>query len=312
MKTFTREIEQRQSYFPQGWGNGYVAIPPDSPLHGRDFYSPIFNDIGIHGGLTFSEMANVWNDKFLKENNIPKDWWVVGFDTAHLDDNLKNCSREFVLEETENLRKQLIKLDQKVRSKKMRIRCMGKEYEMQYFGGKEDLTNGVWLIIYENKTKDMWIVADDAVIGYEDYEKIEYEEDFYGLRIPLFDADNFLNNFEIIKESKIANDNLWESIVEFIEDHRKWNELRFSKEDAESIFKILGISGDDIGNLPSSVSYSYMDECIYFYMKDTLRKIIRGMFKHYVSCKFGDEEFSLSTIIDGKLYHYHNAYYTAD
>lgn len=48
-----------------GWGNGYVLIPEDSPLHGKD-YNDI--DVDVHGGLTFSElvdaeMVKVWIKK---------------------------------------------------------------------------------------------------------------------------------------------------------------------------------------------------------------------------------------------------------
>ena len=39
-----------------GWGNGYVLIPQDHQLHGKD-YSDI--DIYVHGGLTFSEYVEI-------------------------------------------------------------------------------------------------------------------------------------------------------------------------------------------------------------------------------------------------------------
>lgn len=77
-----------------GWGNGYVVIPEGHELHGLT-YDKI--DIEVHGGLTYSEKASF---------NIPtyyKDCWVIGFDTCHCDDNMKNWTMEDVKKETEIL-----------------------------------------------------------------------------------------------------------------------------------------------------------------------------------------------------------------
>ena len=92
-----------------GYANGYVAIPPEHPLHGcryDDF------DVDIHGGLTFSESAAMvkthFNPNFLELcelNDIPDDYWVFGFDTMHYMDTLDYWSREMVIAEVKKLEK---------------------------------------------------------------------------------------------------------------------------------------------------------------------------------------------------------------
>lgn len=92
-----------------GYANGYVAIPPEHPLHGcgyDDFY------VDIHGGLTYSNSAahvkTYFNPNFLELcelNDIPDDYWVFGFDTMHYMDTLDNWSRENVIKEVDKLKK---------------------------------------------------------------------------------------------------------------------------------------------------------------------------------------------------------------
>ena len=50
---------------------GYVAIPKDHILYGKSTESDSFNDIEVHGGIT-------WSDNF-EDSKI----WVIGFDCAH-------------------------------------------------------------------------------------------------------------------------------------------------------------------------------------------------------------------------------------
>ncbi len=88
-----------------GWGNGYVIIPEGHPLHGIN-YNEICDaiDYNVHGGLTFGR-PGVDLDAFpYSISEEDKTGWVVGFDTAHLDDNLITCSKEYVEQETENLK----------------------------------------------------------------------------------------------------------------------------------------------------------------------------------------------------------------
>jgi len=85
-----------------GWGNGYVSIPKGHALHGVD-YNDLYErdiEIDVHGGLTYS-----------RKSMTNEDLWVFGFDTAHLYDNLINCSEAMVARETISLMEQLIKLD---------------------------------------------------------------------------------------------------------------------------------------------------------------------------------------------------------
>ena len=111
MKTIIREItwltrglssEQIRDF---GWGNGYVLIPQNNPLHGKH-YDDI--KVNVHGGLTFSELV---------DNEMVEDWgldkedfgkWCVGFDTAHFLDKLINWSKEKVQQEVERLKDQLM------------------------------------------------------------------------------------------------------------------------------------------------------------------------------------------------------------
>lgn len=92
-----------------GYANGYVAIPPEHPLHGcgyDDF------DVDIHGRLTYSAPAAIvkthFNPNFLELcelNDIPDDYWVFGFDTMHFLDTLDYWSREMVIAEVKKLEK---------------------------------------------------------------------------------------------------------------------------------------------------------------------------------------------------------------
>lgn len=90
-----------------GWGCGYVAVPPTHPLHGKDFMGWDDEDIpsfDVHGGITYSDTLNEYT---MKDLDIPSDWWIVGFDTAHMGDDLESCSEEYVRAETERLLAQI-------------------------------------------------------------------------------------------------------------------------------------------------------------------------------------------------------------
>lgn len=109
MRYFIKPTHLISIAFDVGWGNGYVVIPKEHPLWGVG-YDDI--DVDVHGGLTYSEMAD--NCMGWKEV-LPSDkgCWVVGFDTAHLGDNPINCNRDYVLKETIRLREQLINYSSK-------------------------------------------------------------------------------------------------------------------------------------------------------------------------------------------------------
>lgn len=79
----------------RGHFNGYVALCENHPDYGKD-YDDI--DVEVHGGLTFSQEVEYQNEKY----------WVVGFDTAHLNDTSKYWTRERTLEEVHKLYQQMI------------------------------------------------------------------------------------------------------------------------------------------------------------------------------------------------------------
>ncbi len=87
-----------------GWGNGYIVIPKDHPWYMKD-YDEI--DVDVHCGLTFGRLI----DKAEKDNPFYPylGEYVIGFDTAHYQDNLQNCPKEYVEAETEKLKQQAIK-----------------------------------------------------------------------------------------------------------------------------------------------------------------------------------------------------------
>lgn len=105
---FIRQAENFIGLNPRGWGNGYVAIPPEHPLHGVDYADERMEFVEIHGGLTFAANSSESGlSKWLTKKGVPEGWWVFGFDTAHYGDNEVNCDEEFVKQQTENLKEQL-------------------------------------------------------------------------------------------------------------------------------------------------------------------------------------------------------------
>lgn len=100
-----------------GWGNGYVLLPPNHPLYGKN-YDDI--DISAHGGLTFSDYFK--DTRFLKwienreiDGDVTKEnfknfnnYWIIGFDTNHYDDNLHICTKKYVMDETESILEQCL------------------------------------------------------------------------------------------------------------------------------------------------------------------------------------------------------------
>lgn len=105
--------------YPSGYGNGYVLIPKEHPLHGVEYSEEPFNFVDVHGGLTFSKL--ITKDFFenlqpkIKDLFIKKDIgkWMIGFDTCHYGNSLINCSKEMVEKEIENLKKQIENYDNK-------------------------------------------------------------------------------------------------------------------------------------------------------------------------------------------------------
>jgi len=95
------------SYVSHGWGNGYVLLPKEHPLHGKSYdeIHPLIPSLNVHGGLTFSTKASTLTWEKLPKHN--KTDWVVGFDTAHFNDDPVVWTKARVLEETRRLKEQL-------------------------------------------------------------------------------------------------------------------------------------------------------------------------------------------------------------
>lgn len=111
MKAFVKQI---QHLAHGGYGNGYVVLPPEHPYHGID-YDDI--PVHVHGGLTFGEYADNLNWQELDESD--KGGWVIGFDTAHIGDDLEKWpDKQSVLKETAELKDQL---EQVAQNKKTRV-----------------------------------------------------------------------------------------------------------------------------------------------------------------------------------------------
>jgi len=70
--------------------NGYVSLPIGHPWYGKTYTS--IQEVDVHYGLTYSE----------EEDGR----WVVGFDTAHTDDALRNWDRDNVRKEANRLLEQ--------------------------------------------------------------------------------------------------------------------------------------------------------------------------------------------------------------
>ena len=72
-----------------GWGNGYVNIPKGHPWYGKHYDN--IRCGYIHGGLTYSEQEG--------------EFWVIGFDTAHIGDTPERWPKYKVYEEAMKLKK---------------------------------------------------------------------------------------------------------------------------------------------------------------------------------------------------------------
>lgn len=117
--TINREMQAFPSALCScGYANGYVAVSPEHSMHGKN-YNDV--DVDVHCGLTFGADARTvkeWKDieclGFDSIDEVPDDYWVFGFDTMHCYDNLQTCNKEWCIEETLRLKKQLAKMEENV------------------------------------------------------------------------------------------------------------------------------------------------------------------------------------------------------
>lgn len=63
-----------------GYRCGYVRIPQEHPLYGKDCHDDEVWELNIHGGITFGEA-----DKPCEKEGEDNAWWL-GFDCAHAGD----------------------------------------------------------------------------------------------------------------------------------------------------------------------------------------------------------------------------------
>lgn len=104
-----KQFRQQAHKILCGAANGYVAVPPRHPLHGKKHEDV---DMSVHGGLTYSSLFSEFRGRHVelinkKNMDVPDDWWVFGFDTMHFGDTPFSWPKERVIEETLHLQEQL-------------------------------------------------------------------------------------------------------------------------------------------------------------------------------------------------------------
>ena len=99
-------------YRETGEYNGYVAVPPEHPLYGKGDIAEEVEALDVHGGVTYTGKIEClpYPSELLDHKEIPRDWWVFGFDTCHYGDNPDEWNLERCTEETRKLQKQLEEL----------------------------------------------------------------------------------------------------------------------------------------------------------------------------------------------------------
>lgn len=121
-------------WFEHGTHNGYVAVPPGHPCFRGNYFEKPVCDLDVHGGITFSEPVCAEETTFMsqrelkpecigkrypfmdeaeyitEEKDIPDDYWILGFDTCHYNDDKIKWNRQSVIAETLRLKEQLEEL----------------------------------------------------------------------------------------------------------------------------------------------------------------------------------------------------------
>lgn len=99
-------------YRETGEYNGYVAVPPEHPLYGKGDSAEEVEALDVHGGVTYTGKIEClpYPYELLDHKEIPRDWWVFGFDTCHYGDKPDEWNLERCTEETRKLQKQLEEL----------------------------------------------------------------------------------------------------------------------------------------------------------------------------------------------------------
>lgn len=119
---FLNDISSIRPINPEFFGthNGYVILDHNHPLswmHYNDIYENGLYEkynIEVHGGITFADQLSI----FKHSTDLSKtpelldyqDYWVIGFDTQHADDNAEKWNAESTLKETDAFAEQLMKI----------------------------------------------------------------------------------------------------------------------------------------------------------------------------------------------------------
>jgi hypothetical protein len=113
MILFTRSKAQlKMAGRPGGWGNGYVVIPPASPLWGRKF-----KNFQVHDRVSIAQ--EIRQDDIEHFDIAPEylGHWLIGFHTQSLGDNESIHDEDYVMYQTLCMYKSIIKKDQKVKAR---------------------------------------------------------------------------------------------------------------------------------------------------------------------------------------------------
>lgn len=105
MKAFIKKNTWLPADFA-GWGNGYIVIPQDHPLYCLDYDSI---DVDVHGGLTYAALVTreMLHSGWAQLDEGDLDCWMIGFDTAHYNDNATTWPMERVQQELDSLLRQV-------------------------------------------------------------------------------------------------------------------------------------------------------------------------------------------------------------
>jgi hypothetical protein len=89
--------------YERGWGNGYAVVPKGHPLYGIEEPYGKGHVIDVNSEITFAG----W-----RQHN-GKEYWVIGFDTAHYGDSILKWPKEAVEREAINFAEQIKKINVK-------------------------------------------------------------------------------------------------------------------------------------------------------------------------------------------------------
>lgn len=135
-----------------GWGNGYVIIKAGHPLFGKNWMEA--DEVNVHGGVSLGapltkELAVSFG---LSENDESIGDWVLGFDTMHLNDDLKRWpDAESVQREADKMKEDLIRIDKKWQQEEY---LSSLRYDIRLLADKIEAYEEVYNFLREKKHTD--------------------------------------------------------------------------------------------------------------------------------------------------------------